>query len=286
MARQTLICLVYGGEEYARQATFSILSARHFGRQSRSTTVVVYTDSPSCMADVDVVTREVSDQAMTDWAGPHGFALRRKQLALEDAAQQFGGKLLFVDTDTFFQADPQRLFDAISETRSVMDVCEGMAGDPIDQWLADNGHAVERLTGRPAPAVSDVRMWNSGVIGLDACHAPAIHASIDLCDAIYAAVPHFTIEQFAVGFCLAQRTVLRDAGGAVYHYCHPVMKKSFARRYLAFYERYGHASEGERAARCMAFVPRWDLYNTSKIVAKKGLKAVGLWQKPLRFDLT
>ncbi len=246
--------------------------------------MTVYTDLPDDYAGIadDVV--RLGPEEVATWAGPLRHLHRGKILVLKDILERFGETAVLLDTDTFFKEPPERLFERIGPGSAVMERVEPVFHGPTREMLEEALRRDPTLGEivRPDTAV----MWNAGVIGLDPAEAGLLGEVLALNDQLYGISRDWYTEQVAFGLVLGRRLELRAADDVVYHYCHPVLKRSFERRFQRFAEHWGSGTAAERAAVCMTYRPRWDAANTLKILAKRALKLAGCLRGPIRFDLT
>ena len=94
----------------------------------------------------------------------------------------FKGKVALVDTDTYFDVNPMRLFEQIGPGQSVMHIYEGLLGG--DEYL---GPVLEKIGNLPLsyPISSETRLFNSGVIGLDYSDRHLVEDVITLVARVY-----------------------------------------------------------------------------------------------------
>ncbi len=283
-----MACLVYlalGSDVCRHQAVFSILSARRFaGGHLPGTRVVVYTDTPGDFEGLanDVVA--LGRDEVNQWVGRHKFVLRAKIVAVAQTLRERGEPVVYVDTDTFFIAPPGRLFDRIRPGRGIMERVEPIF--PIEMEGTLRRAMASRPQWRTYSAQQKLVMWNSGVVGVHPSDQQSVASVLELSDILFEETGIWYSEQFAWGAVLTRNSELSPADDVIYHYCHPVLKRSFARTFKKFSEKWGSAPVPVRAANCMRYRPRWDAYNTVKIGAKRVLQALGALKKPLRFDFT
>jgi hypothetical protein len=235
----------------------------------------VYTDSPEQFADICGEVNHVSPETLAAWKGPRDYAFRPKLVFLAEDLRRHGQRIVYVDGDTFFLQSPSRLFERIGEQRAVMHCLED---DVPAEMLRELQSSMSDASGPPLPAI-----WNAGVIGVQASHAGALEEALRICDDIYGTREVFTAEQYAIGCALARHGAIATAQDVVYHYCHPVLKKSFQAQYARL-ARIAPLSEQIRQS--FAFRPRWDAPNAVKIAVKSALRRAGVWKRPLRFELT
>lgn len=237
-----LVYMTYGRECYHQETMFSLLSARRHAGADQRWRPLVYTDRPADYAWLDVDVRELTPALMAEWVGS-GYRFRRKMACVLDALGAVaGGRLAFLDGDTYFRRDPARLFDRIGPGRACLHLREirltrrpGTAGSVLGplfdrEEVRDAAGCLVRL--RPGEA-----MWNSGVIGVDAADAGRARDALGLVDAVWThdrTVP--TLEQFAWGHVLADGQ-LSEAGDVVFHYWHRRQRDPFLMRLPAIIAR-------------------------------------------------
>jgi hypothetical protein len=120
-----LVYYVYGADQYVHQTLFSIMSALRFkALTDRQWRIVIYTDNLDPYRQLDATLEYLDADTMREWAGPASFGHRRKILALQHSLKKYGPSVL-VDSDTYFQKSPRRLFDRIGPGNIIMHLCEG-----------------------------------------------------------------------------------------------------------------------------------------------------------------
>lgn len=249
---KTLAYLCYGSGPHYDELVFSVLSAVHRLRGARTPCrIVVYTDTPGAFHDLPVQTAVLSEQTLKEWTGPFGYQYRRKILVVKDALERFGGRLLFVDCDTYFARHPDRAFAAVRPGHTLMHIAEYCLRDRSGWKLAAGLLDVDLrdLSGRRWQMTPTTAMFNSGVIGLHESALPLLDEVIHLNDEIYSHVPLTNIEQFAFSVCLSRHTRLHQAYRVVHHYWHPAEREPFHRHLAQILHDETIASPEERFRR-------------------------------------
>ncbi|AJO80551.1 hypothetical protein [Pseudomonas sp. MRSN 12121] len=241
---QQLLYLVYGDKEvYRHEAKFSILTALDQSSDADALVIRVMTDRPQDYHGWPVEVVPLSAQTLLEWQGDQGYFHRRKACAFA-AALELADKTLFADTDTLFEADPQRLFDRIAPGRYLVDEIEFLWSEVrsrpqfahLDRHLQASGYAV--------PAQQ--RLYNSGVCGLTAGDGALMQTSIALIDEWSAPIKDLhTLEQIALSFALGDRPV-GESTDCIYHYFSD--KDFFHAMQALFFQRHGEAFRPELLA--------------------------------------
>lgn len=209
-----LIYLVYGRDEFYREALFSIASALLRSRDQARLRIVVYCDDPARFTHLPIIVEPISDQDLQEWAGDIGYNHRAKPCLLKRALPD-AAKSALIDTDTFFLQAPEQLFDRIDSGWLLVDEILGAWSE------VDGGLFYRKLN----PLLLDhwlgpsLKLVNSGVIGLTRDSAPLLDKTIELIDRLYLPSGRtFTIEQVALGVAAHERYQLRAQGRVFKHY--------------------------------------------------------------------
>lgn len=231
-----LITMAHGADCFRQEAVYALLSARlRAAAADAPVTALVVTDQP------DFFTRYLGEgpalrclpvgQAQLDaWrGGPQGYLHRIKPQAIAHAARsvgpQPGDQFLFVDSDTFFLADPAPLFQRVAAGEVLLNEPEGGLRAIRRQtrshgrlYRAARRHAFV-VNGEPVRLPMDLALWNSGVIGFRADLLAVLDETIALIDAMWPVVQIPTVEQVALSAVLARRGILPQATtDTVLHY--------------------------------------------------------------------
>jgi hypothetical protein len=211
--------LLERGDDLA--TAFSALTFLHFASGLTDPwRLVVYTDAPRVFRRHSIPCELVPIEVVANREDESGFVHRRKLLVVQHCAETFDGDIFFVDGDTYFTDSPAKLFHALAAGRSVLHTDEWVVSDEtqpdLDRLMREHAFASSRL--RSAQHRAPLTMWNSGVIGLAEQSKPLIAEVITVCDELYAACQHHTMEQFAWSLVLEEATGIIAAADVVYHY--------------------------------------------------------------------
>lgn len=239
-APRTLIYFCYGSQATYDQTIFSILTVLLHAGDRRDFAIAVYCDRPAAFAALPVETVPTDAALLDRYLGDSDYIHRRKTMVVIDALERFGGKVVFLDSDTYATASPARLFDRIGREAACFHIREGLirsTGTPFDAAL------LAQLTAQPPHLRSGERvqvdrrtaMWNTGVVGVEASHLGLMHDALALSDAIWAGAdpdgPYgrkiHHAEQFAMGHVF-RHCRLREADDIIHHYWRTDDKAAFA----------------------------------------------------------
>jgi hypothetical protein len=213
----TIAYLVYGAQrEYQLELTYSVLSAVHrLGSDGSKCRIALIADEENQRPDLPVEHVVYSPAEFSSWTRNGQYKHEAKVHGLLKALDRFKGKVALVDTDTYFNVSPLRLFEHIGPGQSVMHVFERLLSD--DEYL---GPILEKIGNLPLSySVSrETRLFNSGVIGLDFSARHLVEDVIALTAQLYSVYSAFNIEQLAFSIVLGKQTSLADCPGFIRHY--------------------------------------------------------------------
>jgi hypothetical protein len=208
-----LLYLAYGSEELHAEALYSLLS--YYQVAAKPVQVLIYTDSPASFEQVLGVRPEIIYPAVTPdewqrWRGSSNKVYLLKQGVLGHAAQHYPGNLLFVDTDTIWQAG-----------QYVMHVSEGRlaVGNVLSRKVYKHlkGHVFTVGPNQYSVAKNTV-LYNSGVIGMSSAAAMRLPEVVALADQLYATYNKHMMEQLAFSLWFKADSLIVEAAPYVVHY--------------------------------------------------------------------
>lgn len=220
----SLIYLAYGSADLHAEAIYSLLSYYKVARQPVQ--VLIYTDAAAAFEQVLGAWPEVHYPAVTpaewqSWRGSSNKVYLLKIGVLGHAAQHYPGNLLFVDTDTIWQADPAPLFAQIAQGQVVMHVSEGRlaSGNTLSRKVYHRLKGrVFIVTGRKYVVNKTTVLYNSGVIGLASTATEHLTEVVALADQLYAAYNKHMMEQLAFSLWFEVDKPVAEAAPYVLHY--------------------------------------------------------------------
>ena len=259
---RNLVLQAYGSERILREARFCIATAQHFLSASDSPCrVLVYTDAPGTFAGSgrNVVIEPLSAETLARWRGSIDFVHRVKLEMLLHALSNYDGQILYVDSDTYFMADPARLFELVREESAVLHELEARLEARSNGILRKMHRFVTRHSfvlpgGEVVRIPPSTAMWNAGVVGIDPSHAGLLRRALSLTDAMYALYPKHVMEQLAVSFVLQTRLELHEARDVVYHYWRH--GREFDDVLREFFARHDGEPAGTVSAAAVALAPK------------------------------
>jgi hypothetical protein len=275
-----LMYLSYGPGIHEQGLIFSLYSALRWGLPAeQGYEVVIYTDRPGMFEGLPVTLRPVSAAELSEWAGPEQFIYRRKILALADALRGSTGPTILIDADTYFIANPFKLFSRVRPGQTLMHICEGRVGalpQNLEFTKLVRQHRFTDRAGAVIPASPDSMQWNAGVVGMDVEDAPLLENVLHLSDAFCEQAKDRTAEQLAFSIVLATRTRIVKASDIVVHYWPPYIRRPFESRLQQMLEESAHLPLKERCEWLYSQRPQPTLSRRGKVLVKRAAKRVGL----------
>lgn len=214
----TLLYLVYGADTYHREAVFSIASAFARLRETPDAAleIRVCTDAPVPYEGLPVTIMPLDAATLRHWCEPHGYHFRAKHVVLRDTLAS-AGRVVLIDTDTFFHRSPLALFEHVRPGTLLCNRIGGRYGAQSEATLYRTLAA--RLQARGL-AADDMALLNSGVIGLDRADAAVLERSLELMDELFPfAEGAYTLEEFVLAVARDEaRMALAECPTEIHHY--------------------------------------------------------------------
>lgn len=175
--KKRIIFIEYGAQErFLNQTKYSIMTLKAFNELDKSE-IIVYTEQPEKYVNMAVSTQSIAHKVF-DYSLGGKYHFRIKPCVLLDALREHECPILFLDTDTFCNADLNKRITSISKSNVLMNVFEST--NPYPEFSMSS---VTLPSGRIySYDPQKTKMFNSGVIGVDNSHEPAIEDAIFLID--------------------------------------------------------------------------------------------------------
>jgi len=248
----SLIYLAYGSPDLHAEAVYSLLSYYKVARPAAQ--VLIYTDAAATFKQVlgerpGISYPTVTPDEWQSWRGSSNKVYLLKIGVLTHAAQHYPGNLLFVDTDTIWQADPAPLFAQIERGQFIMHVSEGKlaTGNELSRKIYRRLKGQVFTVAQRALSITDSTvLYNSGILGLSSILAAQLPNVVALADQLYAAYNKHMMEQLAFSMWFGETGTIAQAAPYVLHYwnlkaARPLLTQVFQQHALhsleAFYEK-------------------------------------------------
>lgn len=221
--------------------------------------IQVFSDNPAPYAKLPVRVRPLTEETRAAWSAPHGYRFRCKHVALRQVLSESECALL-IDTDTFFQTSPLRLFERVKPGTLLCNALGPLYGEhrqyPLHQVLAG------RLRARGL-ADDQMPQLNSGVIGLMREDAGVLDQSIALMDEFYPEVStSYTLEEFSLAVAAYRTKEVNHCTDLIHHYWS--RKQLFRAKIRAWLKKHGDdplsqaaLDDTRRVSTCVPRPPTW-----------------------------
>lgn len=245
-SRPQLVYLVFGPQTYHQEAVFSIASAlaRSDETGEQPFDIQVFSDNPEPYRQLPVRVRPLDDEMRREWSGPHRYHFRCKHVVLRKILEE-SEKAILIDTDTFFQASPMQLFERVQPDALLCNAFQ-LRYDDCKETVLYTALA-ETLAHRDL-ADDQMRLVNSGVIGLTRNNASVLDKSIELMDEFFPITPGaITLEEFCLGVAAYRSVKVDQCTDLVHHYWS--RKQLFRAKVRAWLDKHGQSPLSVEALR-------------------------------------
>ena len=244
-----LLYIVYGENDvYYQGAKFSILSFLNNSPSLANTPeIIVLTEKPDHFIKYPVSTYLITPEMKAEWSVGGKYHFRIKNRGLKFITDQLtfseSDKLLFIDADTYFNKDPNQLFDLISDQQALMFLNEGLITSKKKFESLRKG--IEGVT-LQLPSFGeyklskDASMWGSLMIGM----TPNMFHLLDYADQLMLSLMKktdiHTIEQFSLVEALKTQVNVVEGKKLVKHYSTSGKKKHAEKVLQSFFTLFGN----------------------------------------------
>ena len=210
--KKILLYIVYGDDQtYYDGAIFSFMTFMHWVHHSSNIVPVVLTEKPEKFKALPIKTLKMTETQKNEWSlnGSYHFRIKNRGLAfvMDELNLKESDKVLFFDTDTYFNKSPLPLFDLIKTNQALFYLNEGLIYDRkrFDVY-------VKNLEGRKITIDDEVyelskksALWGSLMIGITVNMRPSLEWADKLMIKFYDLVPSHTIEPFSLSESLKRK---------------------------------------------------------------------------------
>ena len=215
LVRQTkkvLLYIVYGKEKgYYDGAKFSFLTFLNWKSDEDLIEIVILTEKPEEFIGYPVTVIPMSTKQKTEWSlgNKYHFRIKNRGLAyiMDKLELKEQDKILFFDTDTYFNKSPLPLFNLIQPNQALYYLNEGLIykRKRFDAYVKHlKGRRVE-FDGQFYELTKESAMWGSLMIGI----MPNMRSSLEWADRLmiklFDIVPSHTIEPFSLSEVLLKK---------------------------------------------------------------------------------
>lgn len=235
-----LVAQSFGRESEYRRVVFAILSYFAYSKRS-DTQVLLFTDQPDWFRPyfegLQVAYSPLYPAKIEAMRGEIDFLHRMKIALIEEAFITYPGENLFyIDSDTFFIADPDDLDAQVSPQKSFMHLWEYQfeslrnlplpAGETFRAFVQLIESRIFTLSNGDKLAIdATMSSWNAGVMMFHHSHVAFIKDVYALTDQFYPETKNHACEQYAFSILLQKFTDLHPCDKVIYHYWYQIKKR-------------------------------------------------------------
>jgi len=210
--RKILLYIVFGENQgYYDGAKFSLLTFMNWVLVEDPIEIVILTEKPEEFKSYPVNVFPISKQQRNEWSlkGKYDFRIKNRGMAfiMDQLELTEQDKILFLDTDTYFNKSPLILFDLIKPNQALFYLNEGLIYDRKRFQVY-----IDHLEGRSLKIDNSVyelskksAMWGSLMVGI----MPNMRHSLDWADKLMQVliyiIPAHTIEPFSLAESLLKK---------------------------------------------------------------------------------
>ena len=237
--RKILLFIVYGEDQgYYDGAKFSLLTFMNWMSEKDLIEIVILTEKPEEFFNYPVTVVKMTSAQKKEWSLNYRYHFRIKNRGLAfimdflDLCEK--DKILFLDTDTYFNKSPLSLFDLIQDDQALFYLNEGKIYDRKRFSVY-----VEHLEGRSIQINDEFyelsktsSLWGSLMVGI----MPNMRYSLDWADKLmvkfFDIVPAHTIEPFSLSEALLRKYKIVEGKNFVSLYS-TSRKKEYAKKVIS-----------------------------------------------------
>ena len=239
---KNLVLLSYGNEVEYRRALGAVMSfwAWYSGDKEEIRTVI-YTDTPDYFkpllqnlpAEYIPLTAPILDAMLNG----SDYIHRRKIAVIDETYKRYPSEdILFIDSDTFFIADPKNWLQTFKEGKSFMHVAEFSFEKSVQHFTSFQQEIFPKsfinlieskkfsIDNKEEQLHRNQIIWNSGVLGLSNTMAKYMEDVFALNDEFYQKTSWRISEQLAFSLVLQLKSEVRPSNQYIYHYWRPRQK--------------------------------------------------------------
>ena len=236
--RKVVLYIVYGDEQiYYDGAKFSSLTLKNWISNDNSVEIVILTEKPEKFADFPVNILVMSSKQKNEWSlnGEYHFRIKNRGLAyvMDNLKLKGLDKILFFDTDTYFNKSPIPLFDLIQPNQALFYLNEGFIykRKRFNNYVKHlEGKSIE-IEGRNYELSKQSILWGSLMVGIMPNMRPSLERADLLMLKFYKIVPAHTIDSFALSETLSREYKIVEGKNFVSLYS-TSRKKEYATKVL------------------------------------------------------
>lgn len=210
--RKILLYIVYGkNKDYYDGAKFSILTFLNWVAQDDPIEIVVLTEKPDEFESYPVQVFPISSKIKGDWSlnDRYHFRIKNRGMAyiMDQMLLKSDDKILFLDTDTYFNKSPLKIFELIQPNQAVFYLNEGLIFNRkrFRVYVENLEDRVIKIDNETYELSKESSMWGSLMVGIMPNMRPSLEWADKLMQEFIEIVPAHTIEPFSLSESLLRK---------------------------------------------------------------------------------
>jgi hypothetical protein len=219
--KYNIIYLTHGKKHFLEETYFSIL---FLCNQMKDIIfkIHIYTDKPDyfeAFHHLDIQFNLLTEEKINHWKGENQYLHRLKINVMLDISENYPNEIyLFLDSDTFITAPINSVLERIKPEQFVLDYDEGLLSQKKRTHIRNLYEVLLNNKQLNIEMDPELRMWNSGVIGLNGVNSEILKEILETTDALSELLKSHILEQFAFAYHFQKNGKVQKACDTIHHY--------------------------------------------------------------------
>jgi len=243
--RKIILYIVYGEDQgYYDGAKFSFLTFMNWFEKDDPIEIVVLTEKPEEFDNYPVQSLLITNQQKKEWSlnGKYHFRIKNRGLAyvIDILKLKEKDKIIFFDTDTYFNKSPLPLFDLIQPNQALLYLNEGLIykRKRFSIYIESLEGKILEIDKEKYQLSKKSSIWGSLMIGLMPNMYPSLQWADKLLLEFIYMVPAHTIEPFSLSESLLKKYKIVEGKKFVSLYSTSRKKEHAVQILFKFFNKY------------------------------------------------
>ena len=243
--RKIILYIVYGEDQgYYDGAKFSFLTFMNWFEKDDPIEIVVLTEKPEEFDNYPVQSLLITNQQKKEWSlnGKYHFRIKNRGLAyvIDILKLKEKDKIIFFDTDTYFNKSPLPLFDLIQPNQALLYLNEGLIykRKRFSIYIESLEGKILEIDKKKYQLSKKSSIWGSLMIGLMPNMYPSLQWADKLLLEFIYMVPAHTIEPFSLSESLLKKYKIVEGKKFVSLYSTSRKKEHAVQILFKFFNKY------------------------------------------------
>ena len=243
--RKIILYIVYGEDQgYYDGAKFSFLTFMNWFEKDDPIEIVVLTEKPEEFDNYPVQSLLITNQQKKEWSlnGKYHFRIKNRGLAyvIDILKLKEKDKIIFFDTDTYFNKSPLPLFDLIQPNQALLYLNEGLIykRKRFSIYIESLEGKILEIDKKKYQLSKKSSIWGSLMIGLMPNMYPSLQWADKLLLEFIDMIPAHTIEPFSLSESLLKKYKIVEGKKFVSLYSTSRKKEHAVQILFKFFNKY------------------------------------------------